>query len=126
MDYEKMVREAYEHLERWDVERLLEGFAPDAKFFVPGQTRISGDHRREAIADALKTMRALTTEGFRRKLLGVVPSSSGALAILHEYVTREGEEYGYHTIHDWDVRDGKVTYWWIYVHEYDAFARAWA
>lgn len=126
MDYERMVRQSYDQLERWDVEGLLEAFGPDAKFFVPGKTRISGDHGREAIAGVLATMRALTTDGFRSQLLDVVPSSSGALAILHQYVTREGEEHSYHTIHDWDIRDGKVAHWWIYVHEYESFARAWA
>lgn len=126
MDFEEMIRGAYTRLEEWDVDALLEIFAPDAKFFVPGRTRISGDHERDAIPRVLETMREVSAGGFRSKLLDVVRSSSGALAVLHQYVTRDGEEFGYHTIHDWDVRDGKVAYWWIYVHEYDAFAKAWA
>lgn len=121
-----MVRKAYQQLDAWDVDGMLDAFAENAKFFVPGQTRISGDHDRADIAGVLERMRDLAAEGFRSKLLGVVPSESGALAILHQYVTRGGEEYNYHSIHDWDIREGKVAYWWIYVHEYDAFAKAWA
>jgi ketosteroid isomerase-like protein len=113
---------AYERLGRWDTDSLLELFADDAKFFVPGTTRISGDHDRAAIPGVLDTMREIAGQGFRRDILGVTPSESGALVVLHEYVN----DLNYHCIHDWDVRDGKVAYWWIYVHEYEAFERAWA
>jgi ketosteroid isomerase-like protein len=126
MDCEAMIRQAYGRLDRWDIDGLLEIFGPNAKFFVPGRTRISGDHPREAIAAVLENMRALASEGMRTKILGVVPCSSGALATLHQYVVRDGQEYDYHSIHDWDIREGMVAYWWIYVHEYDAFERAWS
>jgi ketosteroid isomerase-like protein len=126
MDMEAMVRDAYERLGRWDSEALLEFFSDDAKFFVPGGTRVSGDHGRDDIAPTLATMREIASEGFRRDVLAVAPTSAGAMVVVHDYVTRNGEEIGYHSVHDWDVRDGKVAYWWIYVHEYDAFERAWA
>ena len=105
---------------------LLGVFADDAKFFVPGETRISGDHDRHSIPSVLDTMREIASEGFRRDVLAVVPSSAGAMAVLHEYVTRDGGKIDYHSVHDWDVRDGRVAYWWIYVHEYDDFERAWS
>lgn len=126
MDMEAMVRDAYDRLGRWDSGALLEFFADDAKFFVPGGTRISGDHDRPAISSVLETMRAVASEGFRRDILGVAPTSTGVMVVLHEYVTRDGKELNYHSIHDWDVRNDKVAYWWIYVHEYDAFERAWS
>lgn len=126
MDMEAMVRDAYERLGRWDAGALLDSFSDDAKFFVPGGTKISGDHDRSAIPSVLETMRELSADGFRRDVLGVAPTSTGAMAVLHEYVTRGGTEFDYHAVQDWDVRDGKVAYWWIYVHEYDAFERAWS
>lgn len=125
MDNAELARRAYECLERWDVDGLLELFSADSKFFVPGNTKISGDHERAHIADVLTTMREIASGGLRRDILGVVTSSSGALVVVHEYVTRDGEDFSYHTIHDWDVREGKVAYWWMYLHEYDAFERAW-
>jgi hypothetical protein len=89
-------------------------------------TKISGDHARDAIPEVLATMRDLSAGGFRRDVLAVVPTPSGAMAVLHDYVTRDGREFSYHSVHDWDVRNGKVAYWWVYVHEYDQFERAWA
>lgn len=126
MDFEKMARDAYSSLSRGDVDAVLQLFADDAKFFVPGATRISGDHERDRIPDVLATMQEISSEGFRRDVLAVVASPSGAMAVLHEYVTRGGQEFNYHSIHDWDVRNGKVAYWWVYVHEYDQFERAWS
>lgn len=121
-----MVRETYESLSRWDVNAVLALFADDAKFFVPGTTRISGDHDRARIPEVLETMRAVCAGVLRRDVLDVVATSSGAIAVLHEYVTRDGHEFDYHSIHDWDVRNDKVAYWWVYVHEYDRFDRAWS
>lgn len=126
MDMEAMVREAYDRLGRWDADALLELFADNAKFFVPGRTKISGDHDRRAIPSVLESMREISAEGLRRDILGVAPTSAGAMVVLHEYVTRNGTEINYHAVQDWDVRDGKVAYWWIYIHEYDAFERAWS
>lgn len=126
MDNEAMVRRAYDRLDRWDTSALLEDFGPEAKFFVPGRTQVSGDHPREDIPRVLDVMRELSSEGFKSDLLAIVPSEHGAMAILHQYVTRNGVEHGYHCVQDWDIRDGKVAYWWIYVHEYDEFEKAWA
>jgi len=126
MDFEKMTREAYESLSRWDVDAVLALFAADAKFFVPGATRISGDHERARVPEVLETMRAVSAGALRRDVLDVVATSSGAMAVLHEYVTRDGQEIDYHSIHDWDIRNDKVAYWWVYVHEYDRFDRAWS
>jgi ketosteroid isomerase-like protein len=126
MDFEKVVREAYESLARADVDAVLRLLGDDAKFFVPGATRISGDHDRDRIPGVLASMQEISSEGFRRDVLAVVASPAGAMAVLHEYVTRDGQEFNYHSIHDWDVRNGKVAYWWVYVHEYDQFDRAWS
>jgi ketosteroid isomerase-like protein len=122
MDFEKV----YADLARWDTDAVLALFADDAKFFVPGATRVSGDHDRDRIADVLGTMKEIAAEGFRRDVLAVTATPSGAMAVLHEYVTRDGQELDYHSIQDWDVRNGRVAYWWVYVHEYDQFDRAWS
>lgn len=123
MSSESLVRGAYARLDRSDVDGLLPLFTEDAKFFVPGSTRISGDHPREAIGAVLET---IANANVKRDLLDFLTSDYSVVVVVHEYVTRGDEEIDYHAIHVWDVKDGRVPYLWIYPHEYDRFQRAWA
>ena len=95
----------------------------DAKFFVPGTTRISEDHPRDTIGGVLET---IANTNVKRDLLDFLTSEYSVAVVVHEYVTRADEEFDYHAIHVWDVKDGKIPYLWFYPHEYDRFERAWA
>jgi ketosteroid isomerase-like protein len=119
---ESLVRGAYSRLDRADVSGLLELFTDDAKFFVPGSTRISGDHQRTEIAGVLED---IAKTSVKRDLLDFLTSEYSVAVVVHEYVTRDGAEVDYHAIHVWDIKDGRVPYLWIYPHEYDQFELAW-
>lgn len=123
MGSESLVRGAYARLDRGDIDGLLALFTDDARFFVPGSTRISGDHERGTIGGILQTIAA--TE-LKRDLLDFLISDYSVAVVVHEYVRRGDEELDYHAIHVWDLKDGKVPYLWFYVHEYDRFELAWA
>lgn len=116
---ESLIRGAYAKLDRGEIDGLLQLFTDDAKFFVPGSTRISGDHARDAIGPVLDT---IAKAGVKRDLLDFLTSEYSVAVVVHEYVG----EFDYHAIHVWDIKDGKVPYLWIYPHEYDNFERAWA
>lgn len=126
MTSEALVREAYARLDRSDVDGLMDMLASDARFFVPGGTRISGDHLRDAVPGVLRTAEEIAGGTLKRELLDFLTSESSVAVVLHEYVTRDGAQIAYHAIHVWDVKDGKFAYWWVYPHEYDQFERAWS
>lgn len=119
MSSESLVRGAYARLERADIDGLLTLFTDDARFFVPGTTRISGDHERDAIAGVLET---IARTNLKRDLLDFLISDYSVAVVVHEYV----RDFDYHAIHVWDIKDGKVPYLWFYVHEYERFGLAWA
>ena len=94
----------------------------DAKFFIGGRTRISGDHDVAAFRASLRAVRS----GVRRHLIGiaVTDDASAADAIVKDRVVRNGSEFEYHAILEFQLEAGKITYFWIYVHEFDAFTEA--
>jgi ketosteroid isomerase-like protein len=106
---DSLIRGAYALLDRSDVAGLLTFFTDDAKFFVPGTTRISEDHPRDTIGGVLET---IANTNVKRDLLDFLTSEYSVAVVVHEYV--------------WDVKDGKIPYLWFYPHEYDRFERAWA
>jgi ketosteroid isomerase-like protein len=118
------VRSIYKLLDDGDVDGVLALLAPDAKIFIPGSTRVSGDHegdaRRRALADV-----ASVSGGVRRALLDCKENEHGIDVTMHDYVGPESDQHGYHAIHQFEIRDGKLAYWWWYPHEYDEFERAW-
>lgn len=127
MDVAALVRSAMQRLDAGDVDGFLSYFTDDAKFFIGGKTRISGDHDRASFREIAPQL-AVEEGRLRRDLINVAVGrdDSWADAIVHDYVTRDGTEYDYHAVLEWQMKDGKVAYFWVYVHEFDAFAAAWA
>lgn len=126
-DARAIVEAAYERLAQSDAEGFFALFADAAKVFVPGHTRISGDVSKSDAAPVVRELMALQKSGtLRRQVLDTVSDGANVFVVLHEYLDVSGEEIGYHAIHNWWIEDEKITYWWVYVHEYDQFERAWS
>lgn len=111
-----------------DVASWLEVFRPDAKFFVPGQTSVSGDHTAESIKEiAPRLMRAQGDES-GMWVIERYTSPHGAVALADQKVLRDGETHHYHQMLLHELRPevtDRFSYFWLMVHEYDAFERAW-
>ena len=125
-DIEAMVKEAYAKFGAGDVEGLLDMFHDDAMFYVPGQTRVSGDHEKSAFVTSIAApVMEISGGSFKEDILDIYTSDHGAAVVLHHSLTRDGQEINYHTIHVWDVKGDKFNAWWEYPHEFDQFQRAW-
>lgn len=123
MTIEPMVRAAYEKIEQGDVDALLEMFHDEARFFIDGRTQISGDHTKDGFRAVAPKMFA--TGSVRREVIAILADEEWAAVIAHEYVRRGEDEFNYHVMHNWSVRDGKFIDFWVYLHEYEQFASAW-
>lgn len=114
------VRAVYARLDDFDPAGVLSLLAPEAKIFIPGTTAISGDHEGHDRLRVLMRM-AGVVPAIRRDLLDFKEGPGGVGVTVHDYVG----DHGYHAVHDWEVRDGALAYWWWYVHEYEEFEAAW-
>jgi ketosteroid isomerase-like protein len=126
-EIESIVRDAYSRFGKGDIDGLMAMCRDDMTFYVPGDTRISGDHTKEAfVRDVIANVMALSGGTFREEILDVFTGANGAAVVLHHWLDRDGESYSYHATHNWYIEDGLFTQWWEYPHEYDQFAKAWA
>lgn len=126
-DVAGMVRQAYEHWDAGDVDALLGLFHDDARFFVPGTTPVSGDVDKDGFRSVLATVNARLADGSHvQEVICTYAGDDGASSTIHNHVARDGTDLDYHSIHHWQVRDGKFSYWWLFLHEYDQFQAAWA
>jgi len=114
--------------ERWDAgdfDGLLDLFADDAVFVIPGATSVSGTHDKAAFRAVLDKVAAETkADRHRQELICSYTGDSGVIAIFDNYVGDEDAKY--HSVHEWIFRDGTLHAWMLYVHEYDVFASTWA
>lgn len=126
-DVGALVRTAMERLAAGDTDGLLSLCADDAEFFIGGKTRISADHDMDGFRRVVPEL-AVRSGALRRDLIDVAVADdrSWADAIVHDYVTRDGTTYDYHAVFEWQLKDAKFAYLFVYVHEFDAFADAWA
>jgi ketosteroid isomerase-like protein len=125
MDVQLLVNAALEHLSAGDVDGFLSLCTDDTKFFIGGRTRISGDHDVAAFRSIAPELSV--ANGVHRNLIGIAVTDdlSVADAIIKDRVVRDGGEWEYHAILGFQLEGGKISYFWVYVHEFDAFAEAW-
>jgi uncharacterized protein (TIGR02246 family) len=105
-----------------DADAFLACFADDARFFVPGSTRVSGDHTRATVGPVLA---ALLQPGVLKQ--GVIDryTAAGGIVVL---VDHEVGGHHYHAMHLFELKDPadeRFSFWWLFTHEHDAFEKAW-
>jgi uncharacterized protein (TIGR02246 family) len=75
-------REGFERFVQGDLPALLELFADDAVWFVPGSMALSGAHRgRDAIVEFLRGTAAMTDRTYRVELLWTVADDDHLVAV---------------------------------------------
>jgi hypothetical protein len=127
-DPKAMLDRAVDAWKAADVDAWLALFVPDARFFVPGATSVSGDHLADAVRGVLpRLMRANGNEsGFG--LIDSYLGPNGAVALADQTVLRDGVTHHYHQLQLYEIGPGdadRFAFWWLMVHEYDAFDAAW-
>jgi ketosteroid isomerase-like protein len=112
-----------------DVDGWLALFAPDAKFFVPGATTVSGDHDAGSIRAVLPQLMRAGGEDSGMSVIDSFLSANGAVALADQQVRRGEATHHYHQMMLYEIRPeaaDRFAFWWLLIHEYDAFAAAWA
>jgi len=106
-----------------DVNAFLACFTDDARFFVPGATRISGDHTRSTVGPVLATL--LAPGALVQGVIERYTSPNGGVVLVDHAVG----EHHYHAAHLFELADPaaeRFSFWWLFTHEHEAFEAAWA
>ena len=127
MDQGTLARSAVDRLSAGDVDGFLQLGTEKTKFFIGGRTKISGDHDVESFRRVASNL-AVEEGRLRRDVIGVAIGGEGEWAdvLVHDYVTTRGIDRDYHAVLEFQIESEKISYFWIYVHEFDAFADAWS
>jgi ketosteroid isomerase-like protein len=123
-----MIERANAAWQEADVEAWLDLFADDAKFFVPGATSISGDHDRASIVAVLRRLMRAGGDDSGQWVIETYVSETGGASLVDQKVLRDGVTHHYHAVSlfEFGPQSGdRFASWWTFVHEYDAFERAW-
>jgi ketosteroid isomerase-like protein len=121
-----MVASAEVAIAAWDagdIEGFLACFTDDARFFVPGSTRLSGDHTRATVGPVLAV--ALEPGRVKQGVIERYASPNGTVVL----VDHEVGGHHYHAMHLFELADpaaDRFACWWLFTHEHDAFEAAWA
>ena len=122
------ITDAYAAWSTGDAEPFLALFADDARFFIPGTTPVSADHEgKDAFRPIAARVAAALADGTHtQEVLETYENPTGAIVVLHNVVRASGgEEIHYHSMHAFQGAVPGCPYWWLYLHEYDQFERAW-
>lgn len=123
----ELATKAYELWEKREVDAVAAFFGDSGLLAIPGRTKISGDHKGQAVSSVLAQIAAASTAGrHRQEQICSYGSGGGAMFVFDNFVTLAGKTEQYHSIHEWITRDGKLVAVMMYIHEYDLFERAWA
>lgn len=121
------ITEAYDAWSKGDAEPFLALFADDARFFVPGTTPVSADHEgKAAFRPIAEQVAASLADGTHtQEVIETYEQATGTIVVVHNVVRRGGDEIHYHSIHAFQGAVPGCPYWWLYLHEYPDFERAW-
>ena len=102
-----VVREGFDRFVRGDVAGLLELFADDAVWHVPGANAVAGDYRgRDEIIAFLRRTAELTGGTYRVELLWVVADDEHTAAVYRAQGEREGRTLDIEQALLIELRDG--------------------
>ena len=128
-DVKALVARAQERWEAGDVEGWLAMFHEDAKLFVPGETAVSGDHDKASFREVGERLLRAVGDSSGQWVIDTYVSPNGAVCLVDQKVDSGGETLHYHAMLLYELKDptdDRFAFWWLMVHEYDAFAAAWA
>ena len=106
----EIIRKGYEAFANSDMTTLTEMYAENAVWHVPGNSRISGEHRgRDMVLTFLAQAGELTGGTFRAELQNVLANDELVVVIHRQTASREGKELDMLEVNTFQFSNGKIT-----------------
>jgi hypothetical protein len=124
MSHRALFDELYRLWSAREFDAMLNRLPDRMMFFIPGNTRFSGDHDKQGFRKVLDGL--ATVPAHRQELVCCTETGDDLMAVFDNHIVLDGKETKYHSVHEWIFRDGQPVAFMLYVHEYEIFARVWA
>jgi uncharacterized protein len=123
---EDLLRSAYGAFSRGDMDRLLAMCENDMVWHVPGRNQLTGDYKgRDGFMQLVGKVMELSGGTFSEEAHDLLANEEHGVALLTHSLERDGKKHQFHTVHVWQIKNGKFTEWWEHPDPV-AFDEAWA
>lgn len=123
---EKLLAELYERFAKGDIEGVLAMCRDDIKFTVPGKAPLSGVYDKQVFVQLIGLVMQISAGTFGEKLVDIIANDYHGVAVLDQWLERDGKRIEYRTDHIWGIEDGKITSWEERPGNQEEFNRAWS
>ena len=108
-----VIEGAYTAFAHGDISAVLEVFADDILWHVPGRGVLSRDyHGHAAILSFLQQVMHLSQGTFRIQIGEVLAKGDRVIVLVTESATRGGREWSSPQVHAWTAKGGKAIVFW--------------
>lgn len=108
-----LIEGAYNAFAQGDISAVLEVFADDILWHVPGRGVLSRDYRgHAAILGFFQHVVQLSAGTFRIQIEEVLAKRDRVIVLVTESATRGGREWSSPQVHAWTIRNGKAVVFW--------------
>jgi ketosteroid isomerase-like protein len=123
---ETIIREAYAAFARGDLDGYLGACSEDWNFNIAGQGAIAGTYRGKlGLYELAQKAMATTSSTFQEDVDDVLANDQHGIVLARHRFTRGGQQHEYHTVHVYEIRDGKLAACWEHPRDQAAFDAAW-
>ena len=108
-----VIRAGYEAFDKGDIPAVMERFADDIGWHVPGRGPLAGDYRgSEEVLGFFGKLQDLSGGSFRLEMHDMLASDDHVVVLVTEIAQRGDKSLSESVAHVWHVRDGKATEFW--------------
>ena len=108
-----LIEGAYNAFAHGDIPAVLEVFADDILWHVPGRGVLSRDyHGHAAILGFFQQVMQLSEGTFQIQIGEVLAKGDRVIVLVTESAIRSGREWSSPQVHAWTVKNGKATVFW--------------
>ena len=123
---EEIIREAYAAFARGDLDGYFRACSEDWNFNIAGQGAIAGTYRgKQGLYELAQKAMATTSSTFQEDVEDVLANDEHGIVLARHRFTRGGQQQEYHTVHVYEIRDGKLTACREHPRDQNAFDAAW-
>jgi ketosteroid isomerase-like protein len=116
-----VISKGYEAFGAGDIETVMDLFADDIAWHIPGKNPLAGDYQgKDQVMGFFGKLMETTGGTFRLTIHDLLASDDHVVGLCREQGQRDGKTLDENTVHVWHMRDGKAAEFWGITGDADA------
>ncbi len=112
---EELLRKGYDAFDRGDLDAVIDLFADDIQWHIPGRNLLSGDYKgRDQVGSFFAKLMEASGNTFRIEVREILGKDKHGVALITERAKRNGKSLETKPVHVFHIRGDKVTDFWFH------------